>query len=84
MGWRGDSGIGATQQGRTEPIDVGVDPKKQRGVRSPLVGVATSEEHIAERGPEVFGFLTKVYGVEHLQLVKFTYKGAPEATGEIK
>lgn len=49
-----------------------------------LVGVATSEEHIAERGPEAYGFPTKVHGLDHLQLVRLSYNGIPEITLEVK
>lgn len=46
------------------------------------MGVATSEVHVAEQGPEVYGCLTKVCGVvKHLQLVRFSYERNPEITG---
>lgn len=61
MGWQG--GIGAKSQGIADPI--GTCEKQQKRRRCPLVGVATSEEHAAEWGPEV----VKVYGQERIQLV---------------
>lgn len=51
---------------------------------APIVGVATSGEHVAERDPEAHGLLTIVYGVENLLFVRFSDKGTAEMTGEVR
>ena len=76
QGWDGTGGIGVNKQGRAEPI--GTEIKSPR--RCPLVGIATSEEHRDEWGPEVYGYLTRVYGQERIQFVDFTYQGRPILT----
>lgn len=61
-GWGGSSGMGTTpaSQGRVDHAEAGGE-QSNRWSRSHLVGVATSDEHVAKQGAEVHGFLiTKV------------------------
>ena len=81
QGWDGRGGIGAHMQGVEEPVGA---KEKLKKPRRPLVGVATSEEHSDDWGPEVYGYPVKVFGQERIQLVEFSYKGHPIPTNESK
>lgn len=46
-------GIGARKQVRKRPVGTS---SRKKSSRHPLVGEATHEEYVAERGPEMYGY----------------------------
>lgn len=58
-------------------VRAGNEERKERRSRSPIVGVAMSNEHIGERGPRGIQ-IAHQNGAEHIQLEFFLYKGLLE------
>lgn len=84
MGCDGRFRLGhALYYGRQEQVAMNV--KEKEGERTPLVGVATSEEHVAEREAQKNISSSQILwsGTHTTDQFLLLYQGTPEITGEV-